>query len=134
MNDAAARSYYQEASDGFAAAAAELTGFGKQQALYYRVQMLASMGDPGAVLGAIDDLLAAFPKSYFFVRRADHSAPRSPCRRTTPTAATKALDAVKTAAGMNPRDALRAEWTRIYLTLELGRKYERRRERPTARS
>jgi len=122
MNDARS-SYYQEASDGFAAAAAEVTGFGKQLALYYRVEMLANMGEPGAVLGAIDDLLAAFPKSYFFV---DVHVTRAKIALSKGSAeeATKALEAVKTAPGMNARDALRAEWTRIYLTLELGRKYD----------
>jgi len=122
MNDAAS-SYFQEASDGFAAAAAELNGFGKQLALFYRVQMLANMGEPGAVLGAIDDLLAAFPKSYFFVDVQVIRAKVALSKGDT-EGATKALEAVKTAPGMNARDALRAEWTRVYLTLELGRKYE----------
>lgn len=122
MNDASS-SYYQEAAEGFAVAAGELTGFGKQLALYYRVQMLANLGEPGAVLGAIDDLLAAFPKSYFFVDVQVTRAKIALSKNDT-EGATKALEAVKSAPGMNARDALRAEWTRIYLTLELGRKYE----------
>ncbi len=122
MNDAGS-SYFQEASDGFATAAGELSGFGKQLAMYYRVQMLANLGEPGAVLGAIDDLLAAFPKSYFYV---DVQVIRAKIAmgKNDVEGATKALEAVKSAPGMNARDALRAEWTRIYLTLELMRKYD----------
>ena len=122
MSDASS-SYFQEASDGFAAAAAELSGYGKQLALYYRIQMLANIGEAGPVLGAIDDLLGAFPKSYFYV---DVQIIRAKIAmgKNDVDGATKALEAVKSAPGMNARDALRAEWTRIYLTLELGRKYE----------
>ncbi len=122
MSDASS-SYFQEASDGFATAAAELSGYGKQLALYYRIQMLANIGEAGPVLGAIDDLLGAFPKSYFYV---DVQIIRAKIAmgKNDVDGATKALEAVKSAPGMNARDALRAEWTRIYLTLELGRKYE----------
>jgi len=122
MNDASS-SLFAEAADGFRAAAAELRDFAKQEALFHAVQAAEGTGDLGRAAAAVDELLAAFPKSFFYcdaqILRAKIAASKNDL-----AAAGAALDAVKNAPGMNPRDAYRARFTKISLTLELQRKYE----------
>ncbi len=113
--------FWKDAAEGFAAAAEDLTGFGKQEALYNRIEAYANAGLLKEMDGAIDDLLQAFPKSFFFcdaqIKRAKGALSHGDA-----DGATKALEAVKAAPGMNARDAFRAEYMRVYLTLEVAGK------------
>jgi tetratricopeptide (TPR) repeat protein len=115
--------YWSEAAEGFAAAAEASQGFGKQDALWNRVLALWSGAMADEMNAAIDALLQAFPKSYYFaeahVMRARVAAAQGKLE-----AATKALDTVKTAPGMNLRDQFRAEYMRVYLTLDAQRKVD----------
>lgn len=125
MNDASS-GFLPDAADKFKAAADELQGFGKQSALWFRVQAYADLGDVAKALAACDDLLAAFPKSFYFcdvqILRAKVAASKN--SDTASDDVTKVLASVASAAGMNNRDLFRAEWNRIYLTLETRRKFE----------
>jgi hypothetical protein len=114
-----------DAVESFAAAAEEATGFGKQAALYLHVLASADAyasrgGSTAGVLGAIDRLLAEFPKSYYL---ADVQILRAKIVLGDPAAVSKALDAVRSAPGMNLRDVYRAELWRIVLELERNRKW-----------
>src|SRR5436190_7888462 len=53
--------FFQEAADGFLAASQELQGFGKQSALWDRVQAYWNAGVGDKAVTACDDLLTAFP-------------------------------------------------------------------------
>jgi predicted negative regulator of RcsB-dependent stress response len=122
LNDASS-SFFQEAADGFATAAAAGQLFDKQEALWLRVQAFAEAQAVDRVPGAIDDLLAAFPKSFYFADAHILKA-KVAIQKGDVDGATAALAAIKAAAGMNPRDLLRAEYNRINLTLEIQRKYD----------
>lgn len=125
MNDASS-GFFTDAADKFMAAANELQGFGKQSALYFRVQAYANGGLVPQALDACNDLLTAFPKSFYFcdvqILRAKVAASKNEAGAADEV--TKLLGAVASAAGMNNRDLFRAEWSRIYLTLETQRKFE----------
>ena len=114
---------FMDAADNFEAAAAALQGLGKQEALYLRVEAFRAAGAVDKINPAIDELLAAFPKSYYFadamILRARVAAVANDLE-----GAKKALAAVASAQGMNPRDLLRAEQARIFLTLETQKKPE----------
>jgi tetratricopeptide (TPR) repeat protein len=107
--------FWEEAAESYGAAAEELKGAAKQVALYKRVLCLANLGDLDATLAASDQLLAAFPKSYWFgpvqVKRALIFASRNKADE-----AVAALKTVAAAGGMNARDAFEAEYTRAWLT------------------
>jgi tetratricopeptide (TPR) repeat protein len=119
-------SFYDEAEALFAQAAAEedISPLGKQQALYLRVLALADWGKAQEALAAIDDLLAAFPNTYYF---ADVQILRAKIALGNDAEVAKALDSIKGARGMNRRDFFRAEYWRIFLTLETPRKYDQAR-------
>ena len=74
-----------------------------------------------AAVAAIDALLQAFPKSFYFAEVHILRA-RLATAQGKVADATKALEAVKTAPGMNLRDQFLAEYMRVYLTLESQRK------------
>jgi tetratricopeptide (TPR) repeat protein len=116
-------SFWPEAAEGFAAAAEVAQGFGKQDALWMRVQALAEGQMVAEMNAAIDDLLTAFPKSYFF-GEAHILRARVAVSQGKVADATKFLEAVKAAPGMNLRDAFRAEYMRVYLTLDAQRKVD----------
>jgi tetratricopeptide (TPR) repeat protein len=125
LNDASSE-LFVEAAAGFRTAAQGLSGFAKQEALHLAVQASANAGDEGALdrtNAAIDELLAAFPKTFYFadvfVTRAKIALSRGDL-----AGATKAIDAIKAAPGMNPRDAYMADYAKVYFTLELQKKYE----------
>lgn len=122
LNDASS-GFFQEAADGFLAAAGGLQGFDKQEALWLRVQAFAEAQAVDRVGGAIDELLAAFPKSFYFADAHILKA-KVAVQKGDVDGAVAALAAVKSAPGMNARDLLRAEYNRINLTLELQRKYD----------
>jgi tetratricopeptide (TPR) repeat protein len=116
----------KDAAESFAAAAEEASGsMGKQQALFFRMLALADANEAPAALGAADELLAAFPNSYYFC---DVQILRAKVAVGDAAAVTKALEGVKSAAGMNARDVFRAEHMRISLTLELAKKYDEARQ------
>ncbi len=125
MNDASS-AFYEDAADKFKTAADELQGFGKQSALYFRVQAYVDGGDVAKALTACDDLIQQFPKSFYFcdvqILRAKVAAMKNV--ESAADDVTKILAAVSSAPGMNNRDLFRAEWTRIYLTLETRRKFD----------
>lgn len=125
MNDASS-AFFADAAEKFMSAAAELQGFGKQTALYFRIQAYVDGGDVAKALTACDDLLAAFPKSYYFcdvqILRAKVAATKNDVSAADDV--TKILASVSSAAGMNARDLFRAEWTRVFLTLETRRKFD----------
>ena len=114
---------FGEAAEGLLAASTELQLFGKQSALWKRVQAYAAAGAADKANPAIDDLLVAFPKTFYFcdamILRAKIAVGKSDV-----AGASKALDAVKTAAGMNSRDVFRSEQERIRLTLESQKSYD----------
>ena len=122
MNDASS-SLLVEASDGFRAAAGELKDYAKQEALYRAMQAAEGTGDAGRATAAADELLGAFPKTFFFCDAQILKAKIAAIKGDL-AAAGAALDAVKNAAGMNVRDSYRAQFTKVSLTLELQRKYE----------
>lgn len=122
MNDASS-SLFAEASDGFRAAAGALKDYAKQEALYRAMQAAEGTGDFGRASGAADELLAAFPKTFYFCDAQVLKAKIATAKNDLAGAAA-ALDAVKNAPGMNPRDSFRAQFTKVSLTLELQRKYE----------
>jgi tetratricopeptide (TPR) repeat protein len=116
-NNNAAGGFWKDAAENFRAAAGALNGCGKQEALWSLVRVTAATGDPDATSAAIDDLIAAFPKSFYF---ADAHILKAKIAKQKGDAAgvSAALDKIKTAAGMNPRDLFRAEHMRTFLTLE----------------
>jgi tetratricopeptide (TPR) repeat protein len=122
LNDASS-TFFQEAADGFLAASQDLQGFGKQDALWLRVEAYWSAGAADKVLAACDELFAAFPKTFYFaeaqIRRAKVAVAKGDL-----DAAQKALDAIKAAPGMNPRDLFRAEYYRVSLLLEAQKKQD----------
>jgi tetratricopeptide (TPR) repeat protein len=115
--------FWPEAAEGFAAAAEAAQGFGKQEALWMRVLALANGEMVEEMNGAIDALLQAFPKSYFF-GEAQILRARLAASQGKVADATKALEAVKSAPGMNLRDQFRAEFMRVFLTLDAQRKVD----------
>jgi len=122
----ASSNFFEDAADGFLAASNEMQGFGKQIALYSRVQAYQSMGDSTKALAAADELLAAFPKSYWFCDVYLLKARVAATKNSEDAAddVTKLLATITSAPGMNNRDLFRAEWTRIFLTLETRRKFD----------
>ena len=97
---------YKEAGDAFAAVAEHMTGMGKQDALWNAVRAYQAAGLPDETNSAIDALLTAFPKSFYF-------APAQTIRARVFIAkgdlegAKKAFAAIAAEKGMNPRDAYR---------------------------
>ena len=117
---------WKDAAEGFAAAAAAIPGWGKQEALWLRASAYAQLGQKDETLAAITDLLAAFPKSFYFC---DAQVLRAKIAVQSGDAdgAAKALLSVAAEKGMNARDLYRAEYARINLTLELQKKYDEAR-------
>jgi hypothetical protein len=125
MNEANS-GFFVDAAEKFGAAAAELQGFGKQIALKFRMDMLAAANDVDGALAAANDLVAAFPKTFYLIDvailRAKVAATRNSA--TAGEDATKALAIVVNAKDMNNRDLFRAEGMRIFLALETKRKFD----------
>jgi tetratricopeptide (TPR) repeat protein len=118
---------FGNAAEEFAAAAGALTGFAKQDALICRVRAYAEAGVVDKVLPAIDDLLAAFPKSFFLAEVQTIRAKIAASKNDTDGAA-KALAAIQAAPGMNPRDVLKARLATVFLTLEIKGKFPEARD------
>lgn len=122
MNDASSK-LFVEASEGFRAAAGELKDYAKQEALYRAMQAAEGTGDAGRATAAADELLGAFPKTFYFCDAQILKAKVAAIKGDI-AGAGAALDAVKNAPAMNVRDSYRAQYTKVSLTLELQRKYE----------
>lgn len=114
---------WKDAAEGLGDASGALSGYGKQEALWLRAVAYANLGTKDELLAALTDLLAAFPKSYYFCDAQIYRA-KVAIGSGDAEGASKALSAVAAEKGMNPRDQYRAEYTRINLTLELAKKYE----------
>lgn len=121
----ASSDFFVDAAEGFAAAAAALSGYGKQEALYFCMQAWANAGEAEKAIAAAADVLAAYPKSYFFC---DIAFLRARVAGDDMGGVKKALGSVPTAPGMNNRDLLRAEYMRIWMTEERARQYDKARE------
>ena len=63
-----------EAADSFAQAAENLKDASREIAMWKRIIVLAETGDLDATMKAIDELLTAFPKSYYFAQARDKRA------------------------------------------------------------
>ena len=102
-----------EAADSFAQAAENLKGAARQEAMWKRVLVLAETGDLDATMKAIDEMLTAFPKSYYYAQARDKRA-RILLSKGKGAGAKKELDQVIAAAGMNARDYFEAKLAKIH--------------------
>lgn len=125
LNDASS-GFFKEAAEQLMSAADGLKAFGKQAALKTRIDCYVEGGLVPEALAACDDLISNFPKSFYLcdvqILRAKVAATKNSA--TAADDVTKLLSVVTSAPGMNNRDIFRAEWTRIFLTLELLRKFD----------
>jgi tetratricopeptide (TPR) repeat protein len=106
--------YWAEAADSFGEAAEALKGSAKQVAMYKRVLCFAQLNDFDATFAAAQELLDAFPKSYYMAALQDKRA-RILYSRGDRKGARAALDSVITAPGMNARDYFEAKLAQVYL-------------------
>ena len=111
--------YWQEAAAAFLAAAGDLTGAARQEALYKRLLAVANTKDVNATVAAAKELLASDEKTYYFgpaqemiARLAWQAGQRGP--------ALAALKAVIDAPGMNVRDLYNAKYLTTWLTKSVG--------------
>jgi tetratricopeptide (TPR) repeat protein len=122
-NSAVQARLYKEAGDAFSAVAEHLAGMGKQDALWSAVQAYQAAGLPDETNGAIDALMTAFPKTFYFAPAYTIRA-RVFLAKGDVESAKKAFAAIAAEKGMNPRDAYRAEYMRIFLTEEAQKQVE----------
>lgn len=101
-----------EAADSFAQAAENLKGAAREIAMWKRVLVLAETGDLDLTMKAIDELLTAFPKSYYYAEARDKRA-RILLSKGKGADAKKELDQVIAAPGMNARDYFEAKLAKI---------------------
>jgi hypothetical protein len=120
QNDASQK-LFANAAESFRAAAAEVSGFAKQEALWLAAQALTETQDAARVTTALDELVAAFPKT-FYLGEAQIIRAKIAAAKGDVAGVNAALDVVKNAPGMNVRDLYRAEYARVSLTLELQKK------------
>ena len=102
-----------EAADSFAQAAENLKDASREIAMWKRIIVLAETGDLDATMKAIDELLTAFPKSYYFAQARDKRA-RILLSKGKGAEAKKELDMVLAAPGMNARDYFEAKLAKIH--------------------
>jgi len=106
--------YWTEAAESFGEAAEALKSAGKQMSLYNRVVCLAATNDAARTFDAAQQLLDAFPTSYYFAKVQDMRA-RILINRRDRKGAGAALGKVIAAPGMNARDYFEAKLAQIYL-------------------
>jgi tetratricopeptide (TPR) repeat protein len=106
--------YWAEAAANFAEAAENLKGSGKEIALYWRAWCLVRTNDAAKTFDAAQELLDAFPKTYYFAKVHDMRA-RILINRGDRRDAENELNKVINAPGMNPRDYFEAKLAVIYL-------------------
>ncbi|MDJ0520879.1 MAG: hypothetical protein QNJ90_02275 [Planctomycetota bacterium] len=106
--------YWSEAAANFAEAAENLKGASKELALYNRVVCLAQTGNAAKTFDAAQQLLDAFPKTYYFAKVQDIRA-RILINRRNRRGAEEELNKVINAPGMNARDYFEAKLAIIYL-------------------
>src|SRR5204862_387556 len=114
---------FKEAGDAFSTVAEKLAGMGKQDALWSAVLAYQNAGLADETNTAIDALLAAFPRSFYFAPAYTTRA-RILLAKGDLEGAKKAFSAISAEKGMNPRDAYRAEYMRIFLTEESQKQIE----------
>lgn len=102
-----------EAADSFAQAAENLKGAAREIALWQRVIAIAETGELDATLKATDELLTAFPKSYYYAQGRDKRA-RIAMGKGKGKDAKSELDQVIAAPGMNARDYFEAKLAKIH--------------------
>lgn len=101
-----------EAADSFAQAAENLKGAAREIAMWKRVLVLAETGELDSTMRAIDELLTAFPKSYYYAQARDKRA-RIMLGKGKASDAKKELDMVIAAPSMNARDYFEAKLAKI---------------------
>lgn len=106
--------YWAEAAANFAEASESLKGAGKEIALYWRVWCLARTNNAAKTFDAAQELLDAFPKTYYFAKVHDMRA-RILINRRDQRGAEAELMKVINAPGMNARDYFEAKLAVIYL-------------------
>lgn len=106
--------YWIEAAASFEEAAEGLKGAAKQIAMWQRVQCLRYGGKATKTFDAAQQLLEAFPKSYYFAPVQDLRA-RVLYMRGKRKDAKAALDKVISTPGMNARDYFEAKLAVVYL-------------------
>ena len=106
--------YYVEAAANFAEAAENLKGSAKEVAMYWRVWCLARTNDAAKTSDAAQQLIDAFPKTYYFAKLQDMRA-RILINRRQAQAADEEIRKVIAAPGMNARDYFEAKLALIYL-------------------
>ncbi len=106
--------YWAEAAANFAEAAENLKGASKEIALYWRVWCLARTNNAAKTFDAAQELLDAFPKTYYFAKVQDMRA-RILINRRDRRGAEAELGKVVAAPGMNARDYFEAKLATIYL-------------------
>lgn len=106
--------YWPEAADSFGQAAEALKDAAKQVSLYKRVICLAETRDPDQTFTAAQELLDAFPKSYWFAPVQLLRA-RILINRGDKKGAQEMLQKVVQAPGMNARDYFESKLEKIYI-------------------
>ncbi|MDF1700020.1 MAG: hypothetical protein P1V36_02520 [Planctomycetota bacterium] len=103
---------WEEAADSFAQAAENLKGAAREIAMWKRVVVLAETGDLDLTFQATEELLTAFPKSFYFAQARDKRARILLAKGKAPAAKAE-LDQVIAAPGMNARDYFEAKLAKI---------------------
>jgi tetratricopeptide (TPR) repeat protein len=118
--------HWQDAAQDFLDAQNDASPAGKQEAMYLREEALAQVPDVDGAKQAAQDMLAAFPKSFYF---ANAQILLARVAASTGTGSiSKPLAAVAEAPGMNARDMLQAEWWRIKILEEGSGKWDAARQ------
>jgi hypothetical protein len=118
----AAGGLFENAAGEFERAAESLRGTSKQLALWKRAAALAELENPVAMIAAIDQLLAEFPKT-FFLGDVQRRRARALASKGDKTGALAALEKVTSAPGINKHDLHETELLklRIEKVMEAGR-------------
>ena len=110
----ASSGYWSEAAENYRLASEDLKDADKQVALYKRMLCLVNLGDVDGTFAAAQELMSAFPKTYYFADVQNRRA-RIFLIKGKAADAKSALDAVVKAPGMNNRDYFEAKVTTVYL-------------------
>jgi len=106
--------YWVEAAANFADAAENLKASAKEISMFWRVWCLARTNDAAKTADAAQQLIDAFPKTYYFAKVQDMRA-RILLNRREAKSAEDEIRKVISAPGMNARDYFEAKLALIYL-------------------
>jgi tetratricopeptide (TPR) repeat protein len=106
--------FFDEAAAAFERAAGTLKGVPRQVALNQRAVAVAQLNDVDALLPAIDQLVAEFPKSHYLPDLLTRKA-RGLLAKGDAAGAKAALDALTASPGLNKRDLYTAELAKVQL-------------------